>query len=64
MAPRLHLVPDLDSLSPEAKQVPDDYIAKTGGEYLQTAHTVDHPFRQKGTDALSTFFSALDVEIC
>lgn len=34
MAPRLNLVPDLDSLSPEAKQVLDDYIAKTGGEYL------------------------------
>ncbi|BBZ23112.1 carboxymuconolactone decarboxylase family protein [Mycolicibacter hiberniae] len=51
MAPRLNLVPDLDSLSPEAKQVLDDYIAKTGGEYFQIAQTVDHPFRQKGTDA-------------
>ncbi|ORV40461.1 hypothetical protein AWC02_19055 [Mycolicibacter engbaekii] len=51
MAPRLNLVPDLDSLSPEAKQVLDDYIAKTGGEYFQIAQTVDHPFRQKGTAA-------------
>lgn len=51
MPPRLKLVPDLDSLSPEAKQVLDDYVAKTGGEYFQIAQTVDHPFREKGTAA-------------
>lgn len=51
MPPRLKLIPDLDSLSPEAKQVLDDYVKKTNGEYFQIAPTVDHPFREKGTDA-------------
>lgn len=57
MPPRLKLVPDLESLSPESKKVLDDYVARTNGEYFQIAQTVDHPFREKGTDAHNEWVS-------
>lgn len=49
MPPRVKLAPDLESLPAESKQVLDDYVKKTGGQYFEIATTVDHPFREKGT---------------
>lgn len=47
--PRIKLIPDLDSLPAESKEVLKRYLEKTGGEYLKIAVDVDHPTRKKGT---------------
>jgi AhpD family alkylhydroperoxidase len=49
MAPRLPLLADMDSLPAESKQVLDNYLDHTGGEYLKIATDVDHPWREKNT---------------
>lgn len=49
--PRIKLIPDLDSLPPESKEVLNRYLEKTGGEYLKIATDVDHPWREKNTPA-------------
>lgn len=47
--PRIKLIPDLDSLPSESKEVLKRYLEKTGGEYLKIGADVDHPWRQKNT---------------
>lgn len=49
MAPRVKLIPDLESLPPESKAVLERYLEDTGGEYLKIAVDVDHPWRKKNT---------------
>ena len=49
MAPRIKLVPDLESLCPESQAVLQEYLKRTGGQYFEIAPTVEHPWRAKGT---------------
>lgn len=49
MAPRVKIIPDMDSLPQESKEILDSYLKKTGGEYLKIATDVDHPWREKNT---------------
>jgi AhpD family alkylhydroperoxidase len=49
MPPRIPLIPDLESLPAESKEVLQRYLDHTGGEYLKIAVDVDHPWREKNT---------------